>query len=127
MKRRSTPLVLTTLTPHPREAARQHTALQVLVEVPCLEVLWDLSSELRGRGIDPAPRRVYTIATTGYVANEAAAEKLGDESRLPAVGSSISLPMIGPTYRGVGPSNEAELTRATCDRRGHGARQQRSE
>ena len=33
--------------------------------------------ELSGRGIDPDPRRVYTIATTGYVANEAAAEKLG--------------------------------------------------
>jgi hypothetical protein len=34
-------------------------------------------AELRGKGIDPDPRRVYTIATTGYVANEAAAEKLG--------------------------------------------------
>ncbi len=34
-------------------------------------------AELRGRGIDPDPRRVYTIATTGYVADEVAAEKLG--------------------------------------------------
>jgi hypothetical protein len=34
-------------------------------------------AELRGRGIDPDPRRVYTIATTGYVANEAAAAHLG--------------------------------------------------
>jgi hypothetical protein len=34
-------------------------------------------AELRGRGIDPDPRRVYAIATTGYVSTEAAAEKLG--------------------------------------------------
>jgi hypothetical protein len=33
--------------------------------------------ELRGRGVDPDPRRVYTIATTGYIANKAAAERLG--------------------------------------------------
>ena len=41
-----------------------------------------LVQELRSRGMEPDPRRVYTVATTGYVAGELAAEKLGTvESR----------------------------------------------
>ena len=36
-----------------------------------------LVEELRNRGVEPDRRRVYTVATTGYVAGELAAEKLG--------------------------------------------------
>jgi hypothetical protein len=33
--------------------------------------------DLRSRGVDPDPRRLYTLATTGYVSSQMAAEKLG--------------------------------------------------
>jgi len=36
-----------------------------------------LVEELRSRGVDRDPRRIYTVATTGYVAGELAAQRLG--------------------------------------------------
>jgi hypothetical protein len=47
------------------------------VEIKGSNLSATLVEELRGRGVVPDPRRAYTIATTGYVANEMAAEKLG--------------------------------------------------
>jgi hypothetical protein len=43
------------------------------VEIKGSNLIAALVEELRSRGVDPDPRRLYTIATTGYVA----AEKLG--------------------------------------------------
>ena len=37
----------------------------------------NLVKALHARGIDPDPRRTYSLATSGYTAGEAAAELLG--------------------------------------------------
>jgi hypothetical protein len=47
------------------------------VEIKGANLSATLVEELRNRGVEPDPRRVYTIDTTGYVAGELAAEKLG--------------------------------------------------
>jgi hypothetical protein len=47
------------------------------VEIKGSNLSATLVEELRNRGIEPDPRRVYSVATTGYVAGELAAEKLG--------------------------------------------------
>jgi hypothetical protein len=50
--------------------------------VTCVEIRGShlsatLVEALRRRGIDPDPRKTYSVATTGYVADERAAENLG--------------------------------------------------
>ncbi len=47
------------------------------VEIKGSNLSATLVEELRNRRVEPDPRRVYTIATTGYIAGELAAEKLG--------------------------------------------------
>lgn len=57
-----------------------------VVEVKGARLAPAFVEELRGRGTDPDPGRVYTIATTGHVARELAPERLGRvESRQPGV------------------------------------------
>jgi hypothetical protein len=52
-----------------------------LVELKGSSLSASFVAQLRGQGVDPDPSRVYTIATTGYVANEAAARLGRVESR----------------------------------------------
>ena len=57
-----------------------------LVELKGSNLSAPFVAQLRGQGVEPEPHRVYTVATTGYIANKAADEHLGRvESRQKSV------------------------------------------
>lgn len=54
----------------------------MIVEVKGSNLSANLVQALRARGMEQGARRVYSVATTGYVASDVAAERLGQvESR----------------------------------------------